>query len=510
MKRLLFFLVITPVALSFGAFSCKNDVEQLDSVPTSRIQIPVEKEPEIFRLVPDKDGVWDFTVGEKSEYKLEAWAPTQDRATLFFEKGLPEGASFVTEDSKDGRIVGKFVWTPSRKVLTQDLEKNSGIPPYVEPVIWVAIKSGNNNDMTHVRKHILFRIRDQAGDFKITFEKPEFSVVEEETLEVPVLIEGDPTILNRGVDLQANELPPGATLKSVSRTKYLLQYQPSLNVVSNRNPWEGDCGKDEQGQSFGCHTLPLHLKFSARDARGRRVTSQEMTIHVRNKYLSPTLLGANTVGGMGEVRFTIVAKDPNGEVGPAIRLKDVPKAGVVRLKTLPIGKDSTLAEVSWENPPSALGGESLLEFAACTAITNAPPYATAEVCSPHAVTVQFNKKPEQSLLQINRSQWPENKMRRIQLGNIASVEVPLGDRDDDHYPTDYHFISRFPQDRPLYNGHDVVIYPKPGPEPIRVYRFIMHMPDGTYQLQKFCAKVVDESVDYEEPPLEADPLCFQE
>ena len=288
-----FFLVI--------AVSCKNN-----PYPTDAIFEPVGQKIEktqqqgnllFFRDLPS---IMRFVEGEEGIYPVQATTPSGQ--FLIEVSNLPEGADFDHD-------TGELRWTPGFSDATNLRDYGSNYREYIV------------NFQLHDKEHPrLFREEEVS---LIVFDKPREVVIEtEEHSELFEEKEHSQYIsfsFPDGADsfivrLVADDLPVGAKFYTVTKgRKYRLTFKPKAHFVNAYN------NQDSEGR----HYKDVNFDIQAIGVKGD-VTTKVITWRVYDKKKPIEVFAPRKIKVNGDVFFTVVLVDRNGELAPSLAAQSPP------------------------------------------------------------------------------------------------------------------------------------------------------------------------------------------
>ena len=339
------------MALFFvGIVSCKNNPYPTNSL-FETLGKKVEKtrqDPLLFLYVPS---IMRFVEGEEGVYQIDGTTPSGNN--LIEAYGLPVGATFDSE-------TGELRWTPG---FSDGNNAANYMSSYREYSIRFQLYDLENPTF-FLEKEVGLIVFDTAQAVKIkTDENAEFDEESNYTQYIDIEYEGDDR--TSIVSVHSDDLPEGARIREVRNTRYSIVFQPKANFVMATD------SKDSGGRFY----KDINFDIQAVDARGN-VATKIINWRIFDKPKPIEVFYPERINEVGDVHFSIIVVDRNGEMYPKLDARPEPTLDRRRFYiTKKIfshygsGNENgkwMYFNVHWKNIPSHKRGEvHTLNFKAC-------------------------------------------------------------------------------------------------------------------------------------------------
>lgn len=399
MKRL---LITLPIALA--VFACAQDPFEGKSFvtvkPEPSIAPQVEPPKPQENYILDFNPVMNFVENEEGTFTLSAKVPPPGKAILHI-ADLPKGAIFSEADQK-------LTWKPGYEAANDPKNPNIVAKSYE---IRIQLASSNTPQSVWERKAILV-VNDTARKFEVTTSPTVYLEEQKEHVQqITINCEDFPT---GPFVVTPENLPVGATLKSLGGNKYEVRHTAPLTEVNVNN-----------APATNPLTKTMDVLFHVKSPRGN--VSAASKWNIRDLRQRPSLIMPENLKQGLDISFTVTSVDGNSEVQPKLLLQYKPNFGSITTETdvNAVPNTSTL-RVRWEKiPPAKLGTSETLTFQAC----NYNAYKSLTNCESKNIKVSFVAEVHLAP-KIDRSYWPSGQNKEFKLNSNQSIALPIRDGED--------------------------------------------------------------------------------
>ena len=285
--------IMATISFLITGISCKNNPYPTDAMfePIVKKVEKSQQDPLLFLHVP---AIMRFTEGEENAYQVKGITPSGK--TLIEVSNLPSGAIFDPDTNE-------LRWTPGFAQGSASPYDNSN---YSEYLIGVQLYDAENS-LYFVEKEVSLIVFDKPQDLVIETDKSSVLYEEKEHSQYVTFAHQDGS--NAVVtNFYSNNLPEGAEIRELKDGKrYRLIFKPRADVVT---PYSG---KDSEGNYYADYNFEIQaMGFNG------AVFTKVINWRVYDKKKPIEIFAPRTIKATGEVFFTVILVDRNGEMNPSL------------------------------------------------------------------------------------------------------------------------------------------------------------------------------------------------
>ena len=330
--------------------SCKNNPYPTNALfePLVKKVEKVRQDPLLFLYTPS---IMRFVEGEEGIYQIDGTTPSGNN--LIEAYGLPHGATFDSE-------TGELRWIPGFSDGDSSVNYMSHWREYKMRFQLYDLE----NPTFFLEKEVSLIVFDTAQAVEI--ETDEYAELEEDasyTQYIDLKHGGGDRV--SVVSVHSDDLPYGAKIKEIRRSRYSIVFQPPIQFVTATD------SKDKNGRYY----KDVNFDIQVVDGRGN-VTTKIINWRVFDEPKPIEVFYPEKIEEDGNVFFSIVVVDRNGEKYPSLNARPEPtldrrqfyitKKLFSRYGASEQGGKWMYFNVHWKDIPSAKRGmEHTLNFEAC-------------------------------------------------------------------------------------------------------------------------------------------------